>query len=203
MAAKFEVFLTLSLKMFTHFTFPLELIQQNPLSLPSFSLILQTKTSTMGDCQLQNTYLWQIWIFHLHSPFSLPLFFSNHLQKSYQPFLFLFRQQYWLILLNECWLRLTTLVQQLSKFVYPLFLHKPANHSYIICISPPTMGIGLEMAWGDDWAHPAPPPTIKWLRHGNVLPSCSSFPLPCFHHTPPPIKYPWEDGGLWESSPGA
>ena len=35
----------------------------------------------------------EIWIFHLHSPFSLPLFLSNHLQKSYQPFLFLFRKR--------------------------------------------------------------------------------------------------------------
>ena len=43
MAAKFEVFLILSLKTFTHFTFSLELIRQTPLSLPSFPFISQTK----------------------------------------------------------------------------------------------------------------------------------------------------------------
>ena len=51
MAAKFEVFPTLSLKTFTHFTFPLRTYQTNPLSLPPFSFILRTKTSTMGEHQ--------------------------------------------------------------------------------------------------------------------------------------------------------
>ena len=40
---KIRSFLTLSLKTFTHFTFPLELIRQTPLSLPSFPFILQTQ----------------------------------------------------------------------------------------------------------------------------------------------------------------
>ena len=52
MAAKFEVFPTLSLKTFTHFTFPLELIKQTHSLYLLSPFILTNQTSTMGNNQL-------------------------------------------------------------------------------------------------------------------------------------------------------
>ena len=52
MAAKFEVFPTLSLKTLTHFAFPIRTYQTNPLSLPPFPFISTNQTSTMGNNQL-------------------------------------------------------------------------------------------------------------------------------------------------------
>ena len=48
---KFEVFPTLSLKTFTHFTFPLRTYQTNSLSLPSFSNILTNQDIRMDEHQ--------------------------------------------------------------------------------------------------------------------------------------------------------
>ena len=51
MTAKFEVFPTLSLKTFTHFTFPLRTYQMNPLSLPPFSFILTNQDIKTDEYQ--------------------------------------------------------------------------------------------------------------------------------------------------------
>ena len=51
MTAKFEVFPTLSLKTFTHFTFPLRTYQMNSLSLPSYSFILTNQDIKMDEHQ--------------------------------------------------------------------------------------------------------------------------------------------------------
>ena len=57
MTAKFEVFPTLSLKTFTHFTFPLRTYQTNLLSLPSFSYILMNQDINNGQIPMDYRYI--------------------------------------------------------------------------------------------------------------------------------------------------
>ena len=60
MAAKFEVFPTLSLKNIHSFYFSLRTYQTNPLSLPPFPFILTNQTSTMGNNQLILDIFWSL-----------------------------------------------------------------------------------------------------------------------------------------------
>ena len=67
MAAKFEVFPTLSLKTFTHFTLPLRTYQTNPLSLPSFSYILTNQNINNKRIPMDYRYSGVCWRLHLTS----------------------------------------------------------------------------------------------------------------------------------------
>ena len=60
MAAKSEVFPTLPLKMFTHFTFPLRTSQKNHTLLTLISFHLTNQASTMGDNQLLQNLFWSL-----------------------------------------------------------------------------------------------------------------------------------------------